>query len=250
MNVMASRYILEIWQLLKETEGIDRKDWYDAAIRSLDWVLAQQNEDGGFPQCVNVSTGEKSISVVAGRTMVGLPAISKITGDKRYLQKALEAEKFLREKVENRFWYTGMHPDLPPEDYEQDSFYAVVEYWLDKYDRTGEQDALEHAKANAYLAMLSWCPKQLSWVNNPTQGAFSEQQHFSQYSVYSYGNRKLQSLDRLYKNTNEPLFLQWFNRVMQLQFYTLIPEGAYSGSMYEAICDPWLERGHGYDYMN
>jgi hypothetical protein len=37
---------------------------------------------------------------------------------------------------------------------------------------------------------------------------------------------------------------------MQLQFYTQIPEGSYSGSMYEAICDPWLERKHGYDYMN
>jgi hypothetical protein len=250
LNVYASRFLLQSWQLLKETEGIDRKDWYDAAIRSLDWVLAQQNEDGGFPQCVEIETGEKSVSVVSGRTMVALPHIARITGDDRYLKKALEAEKFLREKVENRFWYTGMHPDLPPEDYEQDSFWAIVEYWLDKHDRTGEQEALEHAVANTYLALLSWCPKQLSWVKNPTQCASSEQQHYGQYSVYSYGNRKLQCFDRLHKKTNDPLFSQLLNRVMQNQFFTQVAEGPYKGATHEAICDPWLERKHGFDYMN
>jgi hypothetical protein len=250
MNVYASLFVLQTWQLLKEQEGIDRKDWHDAAMKSLDWVLAQQNEDGGFPQCVDVKTGEKSMSVVAARTMVALPKISKITGDDRYLKKALEAEKFLREKVENRFWFTGMHPDLPPEDYEQDSFWAIVEYWLDKHERTGEQDALEHAVSNAYLALLSWCPKQLSWVKNPTQCASSEQQHYNQYSVYSYGNRKLQCFDRLYKKTNDPLFSQLLNRVMQNQFFTQLSEGPYKGGMYESICDPWLERKRGFDNMN
>ncbi|MDR0843861.1 MAG: hypothetical protein LBN71_01455 [Tannerella sp.] len=250
INAYASRFVLQTWQLLKEHEGIDRKDWYDAAIKSLDWILAQQNEDGGFPQCVDIRNGEKSMSVVSARTMVALPHIAKITGDEKYLKKALEAEKFLREKVENRFWFTGMHPDLPPEDYEQDSFWAIVEYWLDKHERTGEQEALEHAVANTYLALLSWCPKQLSWVKNPTQGTSSEQQHYGQYSVYSYGNRKLQCLDRLSKNTNDPLFSQLFKRTIQNQFYTQITEGKYKGSMYEAISDPWLERGHGFDYMN
>jgi hypothetical protein len=254
INVNASRYVLQAWQLLKEKEGIDRKDWHDAAIKSLDWVLSQQNEDGGFPQCVDIapdgSDGKKSISVVSGRTMVALPIISKIMGDEKYLKKALEAEKFLREKVENRFWFTGMHPDLPPEDYEQDSFWAIVQYWLDKYDRTGEQDALKHAVATANLAFLSWCPKQLGWVKNPTQGASSEQQHYNQYSVYSYGNEKLRCLSRLYKHTKDPLFLQLLTRMMQNQFFTQVTDGPYKGAMHEAISDPWLERNHGFDYMN
>jgi hypothetical protein len=191
---------------------------------------------------VDIETGEKSISVVSARTMVGLPLISKITGDDRYLKKALEAEKFMREKVENRFWYTGMHPDLPPEDFEQDSLHAIVEYWLDKYERTHEQEALDHAIANAYYALLYWCPKQLSWVKNPTQLAHSEQQHYNQYSVYCYGNRKLQCLDRLHKYTNDPLFEQLKDRVMQNYFFTQITEGEFKGSVYEAIADPWLER--------
>jgi hypothetical protein len=252
INAWAARYILETWKAVKEHENLDKKEWYDAAIRSLDWALKQQNEDGGFPQCVDMDANgnetKKSQSVVCGRLMDAFPKVAKITGNDIYLKKALEAEKVMREKVENRFWYTGAHPDLPPEDFEQDSVYAVVEYWLDKYDRTGEKDALEHAVANAYYALLYWCPKQLSWVTKPTQCAHSEQQHYNQYSVYNYCNRKIQCLDRLHKAADNPLFEQLKNRVMQLFFATQITEGEYKGSAYEAIADPWLERGANYDF--
>jgi hypothetical protein len=252
INAWAARYILETWKAVKEHENIDKKEWYDAAIRSLDWILRQQNKDGGFPQCVDMDAGgnetKKSQSVVCGRLMVALPKVAKITGKNIYFEKALEAEKFMREKIENRFWYTGAHPDLPPEDFEQDSIYSVVEYWLDKYDRTGEKDALDHAVANAYYCLLYWCPKQLSWVTKPTQCAHSEQQNYNQYSVYNYCNRKIQCLDRLRKATNDPLFGQLGNRVMQLSFATQITKGKYRGSVHEAIADPWLERGANYDF--
>ena len=249
INVWMARYILQAWQRVKEREGVDRQDWYKAAIASLGWVKSQQNEDGGLPQCVDIKTGEKSFSVVCGRALVGLPLIAKITGDESYLKLCADMEKFLRSGVEGRFWYTGMHPDLPPGDFEQDSVYAVVEYWLDKHDRTGDKECLNRAVANAYFGLLYWCPKQLSWVKSPTQGAHSEQQHFNQYSVYSYGNRKIQCLDRLFKRTANPLFEQLKNRVMQLNFYVQVADGPYKGAMTEAISDPWLERKQGFEWQ-
>jgi len=248
INVWMARYILQTWQRVKEKEGIDRQDWYKAAIASLEWVKSQQNPDGGLPQCVDIKTGAKSFSVVCGRALVGLPIIARITGDKSYLKLSADMEKFLRSGVEGRFWYTGMHPDLPPGDFEQDSIYAVVEYWLDKHDRTGDKESLDRAVANAYYGLLYWCPKQLSWVKNPTQGAHSEQQHFNQYSVYSYGNRKIQCLDRLFKKTGNPLFEQLKNRVMQLNFFVQVADGPYKGAMTEAISDPWLERKQGFEW--
>jgi len=248
INVWMARYILQTWQRVKEKEGIDRQDWYKAAIASLEWVKSQQNPDGGLPQCVDIKTGKKDFSVVSGRAMVGLPIIARITRDESYLKLSADMENVLRKNVENRFWYTGAHPDLPPGDFEQDSIYQVVEYWLDKHDRTGDRDSLDHAVANAYYGLLYWCPKQLSWVKSPTQGAHSEQQHFNQYSVYCYHNRKIQCLDRLFKKTGNPLFEQLKNRVMQLNFYVQVADGPYRGSMTEAIADPWLERKNGFEW--
>jgi hypothetical protein len=141
-----------------------------------------------------------------------------------------------------------VHFDLPPNDFEQDSIYAVVEYWLNKYDRTGRQDCLDRAVANAYDALLYWCPKQLSWVKNPTQCAHSEQQHFNQYSVYCYGNRKIECLARLAQETGNPLFKALQRRVMQMNFYTQVTDGPFMGSVTEAICDPWLERHGGFEW--
>ena len=248
INVWMARYILQTWQRVKEKEGVDRQDWYKAAVASLQWVRSQQNPDGGLPQCVDIRTGEKSFSVVCGRALVGLPIIAKITGDDRYLKLSADMERFLRQNVEGRFWYAGMHPDLPPGDFEQDSVYAVVEYWLDKCDRTGDKESLDRAVANAHYGLLYWCPKQLSWVKNPTQCAHSEQQHFNQYSVYCYGNRKIQCLDRLFKKTGNPLFEQLKNRVMQLNFYVQVADGPYRGAITEAIADPWLERKNGFEW--
>jgi hypothetical protein len=248
LNAWMARYILQTWQRVKTREGLDRRDWYRAAMAALDWVLAQQNPDGGFPQVVDIATGERSESVVCGRTLVALPILARLTGDARCLKASAAQEGFLRRQVENRFWYTGAHPDLPPGDFEQDSVHAVVEYWLDRHDRTGERECLDRAVANAYYGLLYWCPKQLSWVRAPTQCAHSEQQHFNQYSVYCYQNRKLQCLDRLFRKTGNPLFEQLRNRVMQLNFFTQVTEGAYRGAMSEAIADPWLERGQGFEW--
>jgi hypothetical protein len=248
INVWMVRYILQMWQRVKEKEHVDRQDWYKSAIAALAWVKSQQNPDGGLPQCVDIKTGKKSFSVVCGRALTGLPIIAGITGDEHCLKLTIDMERFLRQNVEGRFWYTGMHPDLPPGDFEQDSIYAVVEYWLGKHDRTGDRESLDRAVANAYYALLCWCPKQLSWVKNPTQGAHSEQQHFNQYSVYCYGNRKIQCLDRLFRKTGDPLFEQLRNRVLQLNFAVQVTEGPYRGAMTEAIADPWLERQKGFEW--
>ncbi|MBE3038578.1 MAG: hypothetical protein IMZ62_07185 [Chloroflexi bacterium] len=249
INAWMVRYILQTWQRVKEKEGVDRQDWYKAAMASLRWVLTQQNPDGGFPQVVDIESGNKSQSVVCGRTLVGLPIIAKITGDERCLRASADQERFLRQNVEGRFWYTGAHPDLLPGDFEQDSIFCVVEYWLNKHDRTRDKDSLNRAVANAYYGLLFWCPKQLSWVKAPTQCAHSEQQHFNQYSVYCYHNRKVQCLDRLFKKTGNPLFEQLKNRVLQMNFYTqVVTDGPYKGAVTEAIADPWLERNRGFEW--
>lgn len=242
LNAYMARYLLLVWQRVRAREGTDRQDWYGAAVRAADWVLRQRNADGGLPQCVDIATGRKSRSAASGRALPAMPIIHEITGNERYAHFSLSLEQYLRSSVESRFYFVGHHPDLPPDEIEEASIWGAVEYWLDKHERTGEQECLERALADAYLAFLWWCPKQLSWVSNPTQCSSAEQQHFLQYSIYCYQNRKLQCLHRLAAQAGEPLFRALYERVLQGVLWTQVTHGDQKGATHERIADPWLAR--------
>ena len=241
MNGYAAVYMLKLWERVKQKEGIDKQNWREAAVRIADWVVRQQNPDGGLPQAVDYrQDAPHPISVISGRTLVGMPTIARITGDKKYSKLADDLEQFLRTRVENRYWFTGAHVDLPPPDYESDSVWHAVEYWLDKYDRTKEPECLKRAEADAMFAFLMWCPKQLSWIKNPTQTCHTEQEHYLQYSNYCYNNSKIKCLDRLAKQTGNPLFGQLRDRTMQCGFWCQVTSGKRIGGQSERMSDPWL----------
>ena len=242
LNAYMARYMLQTWKRVKMYEGLDRQDWYISATLAADWVMRQVNLDGGLPQKVDVDTGSMSISVVSGRTLPAMPVIYKITGDEHYREFASRLEQYLRKGPERYLHFTGHHPDLPPDEIEEASIWGVVEYWLDKYDQTNDTECLERAIADAYLSFLWWCPKQLSWVENPTQCASAEQQHFLQYSIYCYQNRKLQCLHRLWGFTSDRLFKELYDQILQGIFWTQEVEGDLVGATHERIADPWLAR--------
>lgn len=241
MNGYAARYMLMLWQRVRQKEGIDKRAWYDAAVRIADWIVRQQNPDGGLPQVVDYRRGaQPSMSVICGRTLVAMPIIHKITGDPKYAKLAADMEQFLRDKVEGRFWFSGAHVDLWPKDFEADSVWQAVEYWLNRYDDTRDPEALRRAQADAWFAFLMWCPKQLSWVKNPTQTCHAEQENYLQYSNYCYNNRKYYCLDRLARFTGDPLFGELRDRVIQCGFWGQKTDGEYMGSQHERMSDPWL----------
>jgi len=255
MDFMMAHYMLKTWAKAKEQEGVDRSDWHDAAVRCADWAVAQQNPDGGFPQKLDYQTLAKSISVVSGRALSALPDIAAITGDGKYARAMDRLEQFLRANVEGRFWFSGQHPDLYPGDFESDSVWNAVEYWLAKYGRTQDVECLKRAEADAYFAFLMLCPKQLSWIKNPTQTCHTEQMHFQQYSNYTYHNKKLACLHRLGQQPGGQLFGDLFNRAMQCGFWTQVTEGDFTGAQYERMSDPWKNVSQEFDskgsrYMN
>jgi hypothetical protein len=211
-------------------------------MRGADWVLRQRNPDGGLPQKLDSISGAKSISVVSGRALPAFPVIARITAQSRYLDFVESLEGYLLNCPERRLYFTGHHPDLPPDEIEEASIYGVIEYWLDVYENSGRVEALQHALADAYLALLWWCPKQLSWVENPTQCASAEQKHFLQYSIYCYQNRKVECLHRMARLTGDPLWHGIYERVLQGIFWTQVTRGDQMGATHERIADPWLER--------
>lgn len=259
------RYMLLMWEKVKEREGINRKDWYNSAIMAMDWVVRQQNWDGGLPQNIEPSDlefirnedwlgtgqpinvrpamGKKSVSGTAGRTLPALATICRITGNPRYKTFAVNLERFTLERNQRDFYFTGHHPDLPPGDFTEASLWGVTEFWLNRYAETGDEGYLKHAEANIALDLIWSCPKQLSWVKNPTQFCASEQQHYFTYTLFNYQNRKQECLRRLFDITKNPFYEQMYEKTLQEIYYTqTTKKDDRMGGTFERTSDPWLAR--------
>jgi len=270
LNIYLGRYMLHLWERVKMHEGIDRKDWYDAAINAIDWGISQQNSDGGLPQKLSFrplelidgndwmgtaqsefvnypSPGEKSISATSSRALPSLWHINNLTGNEKYRQIMEEVEAYTIFSFQNKFLFNGHHPDLPPHTLEEGGIWGICEYWLYRFEETSDEKYLKRAEANAHLSLTWKCPKQLSWVDNPTQLASAEQQYFLQYSVYCYQNRQVECLKKLYKYTKNSLYDELAERITQNIFWTQLADGDLMGATHERIADPWLARNDGDD---
>ena len=255
---LCAQYMLKMWKLVKDHEGLDRQDWYNSATKMIEFIIRQQNEDGGLAQKVQIEPLElrwhapwgnlvvtpiKFRSCTAGRALPAFGHFYKMTGDERYKAFMEELEQYHLDAVQNKYYFTGHHPDLPPYALTEASIWGVCEYWLDRYDDTGEDEYLKHAIADLYLAMTWWVPKQLSWVDNPTQGGAAEQQHYLSLTMYCYQNRKLECIKRLYDITEEPFFNELYNMVLQTNYWTQkeTPNGCIGG-IHERTSHPWRAR--------
>ena len=213
-------------------------------------LARQQNSDGGLPNRIALvpidnwnDPGTPSASVVSGRSLSGLPVVANLTNDRQVRDVIRGLEGFLRHQVEGELWFTGQHPDLHGGDFEPNSVWGAAEYWLNKGD-------LERATADANLGFLMLCPVQLSWVDNPTQLAFSEQQDYSQYCPYTYESKKVSVLARLGEATGDPMWTRMAVRFAQMNFFVMDNRTGSDtkGAFREAIADPWLARGGSFDY--
>lgn len=248
-----ARYVLQMWRAVLQHEDLNRTDWHAAGVAAAQWVARQQNpEDGGLPNRIVLQPidnwddlGTPSASVVSGRALSGLPIIVNMTHDDPHVLKLVDGlENFLAHRAEDSLRFTGQHPDLHGGDFEPNSIWGAVEFRLGR----GE---LERALADANLAFLMLCPKQLSWVRNPTQLAFTEQQNYLQYSEYVYDTKKVAVLHKLSAATGDLLWAQMADRLTQMSFFAMnvTNGGGTKGGIYEAIADPWLARHGGLERL-
>jgi hypothetical protein len=242
LNMMLVHYLLLLWERVKSHEGVDHREWYDAAIRSIEWVRRHQNPDGGLPQKLDPSTNSFCESVTPGRALVALLEIVRITRSDEYRNFMEDLENWTYSHNDEKFHFFGAHFDLPPHELEESSLWNVTFYNLTRYEQTGERKYLDRAIAEAALGFTWNCPKQLSWVQNPTQFASAEQQDFVQYCVYNYEDTKTTTMFKLFEITRDPLYLKLFNRISQNIYFTQLTSGDAQGATYERIADPWLAR--------
>jgi hypothetical protein len=271
LNAHMARYALLLVELVAKTEpGTDVSAWLTAATRAAAWIFrmgAAQAGAGapgsaGFPQMIVQSSDLPTPSVVSGRLLNALPVFRRVIGDsaaQNFSALIVSLREWHINNIEAALYYTGQHPDLVFYDQEQDSVWEVVEMWLDVADDPASSPAeaataLARAVANAKVAFLMLCPKQLSWVTNPTQMAADEQQFYSQYSVYTYHNRKWLALDRLARSSAGSAlpFRELADRLLQLNAFTQVVSNGNpqdTGGFHECIADPWGARGGGPNFI-
>jgi hypothetical protein len=271
LNGHMARYTLLLAEKVAAREpGTDVSAWRTAGERAAQWIYrmgAAQAGGGvpgsaGFPQMIASSSDAPTPSVVSGRLLNALPVFARILGDSadyNYSAAIAASRAWHVANIEGLLFYSAQHPDLPWNDLEQDSVWEVIEMWLDVADDAGaapalRAEALERAVGNSMVAFLMLRPKQLSWVTNPTQMAADEQQMYSQYSVYTYHNRKYTCLDRLARSSASGAlpFRQLADRLLQLNAFTQVlgngnPQD--TGGFHEAIADPWGARGGGPNFI-
>lgn len=266
INAHMARYALLLWEAVKTHEGASAPaeidTWFTAARLAAEWVYNMASDQAGGPAAVAGSAGlpqkifpadwkdpalrdKPFVSATSGRYMNSLPVFSRLLTaevspkhDFKALQRA--AEKWAIEQVEGLLYWFGQHPDLP--DLEQDSVWELIEYWLDRHD-AGDPKALDRAVGDGYVALMMLCPKQLSWVQHPTQGAADEQPEYNQYSVYTYHNRKWLVAQRLADLTKDSLWQGLADRIYALNAYVQVTNTTSLndlGGFHEAIADPWV----------
>jgi len=245
-NAFAADWLYRLSNLLRDRAPDLSEVALTMARSALHFVLNQILPDGGVPAKVTPK-GVRSVAVTPGHTLLLLRRVRSTEGGAEVLEAERKVEAWTRRNSLAKLHFHGAHPDLQPEELEEASLYNVAQYYLERFEETRDAEYLRIAESLACLGLLWQCPKQLSWVDNPTQGAAAEQTHYLQYSVYSYNCEKFTFLIRLSAYTGDRFYREEARHLLGRNLFTLVREGEWEGAVAERICDPWNARGEGYN---
>ena len=133
--------------------GIEHDDWIAWAQTFADWLLPQQEEDGGFPRAWRQCTGEVS-EPFPESSYIAIPflvLLSEITGDSRYVEAALKAGDFCWNSTQKDGVFVGATLDNPNV-IDKEAGTISLEAYLMLYKYTSDEKWLTRAIAAANYA--------------------------------------------------------------------------------------------------
>lgn len=243
-NARAAYWLLKVAEGIKDKEFptiTDHDDLITYALETLSWVKKQQQPDGSIPQKVT-DTGEINDPPTPAHTLLAFRYAHQLTNDKTWLDAMTLAETWTMQNSISPAKFFGAHSDLHPREYEEGSIHILIEYALSRYEDTGDRYYVKLAEYMAAISFLWRCPKQLLWVQDPTQGCNVEQPHYLQFSLYSYYSFKYLNFLRISELTNDPFFAQEGNFLLRQSAHCIVTQGEWAGAHYERLADPWDAR--------
>ncbi len=224
---------LSVLPSLAEVEGL--------AFRLLEGIKRHQQADGTIAQRVT-DGGQYSQAVTPAHTIHAFYAAHKYTGDQRWMDAVEQLEAWTMDHCVEPILFIGAHPDLQAYQYEEGSIQNMARYYLERYEDTGDRHYLKLVTYLHSIAFFFRCPKQLSWVDEPTQGCNSEQTHFPNYAIYSYWAFKMLTMTKAAKASGLFFFADEAKFLVDQSLHAVVTEGDWAGSFVERLSDPWLAR--------
>jgi hypothetical protein len=140
------------------TIGHQHQEWFKWVKSYTDWLLTQQREDGSFPMMWLDSTGavEEGTTGVTSYTAVPLLVkMSNVTGDKKYLNPAINAADYIWKNFGSKCVFLGATGSSNVAD--KESGMLSLEAFLALYENTRDNKWLEYAKtAGDYTESWIW----------------------------------------------------------------------------------------------
>jgi hypothetical protein len=142
----------------EHTLGCQHPEWFNWIKSYVDWLLAQQRNDGSFPR--RWKPGSNEVEEPTGTTSYCpvplLVMMTEETGDPKYRQAAINAAEYLWSNWGRRSFYVGGASDNPNIT-DKEAGMLSMEAYLSLYESTRESKWLERAKAAAdYTESWIW----------------------------------------------------------------------------------------------
>ena len=130
----------------ERAHGREHPEWFAWVRAYSNWLLAEQRDDGSFPERFQNGTGKAS-DASGGASYAAVPLLvrmSEETRDKRYLDAATRAADYIWTNYGGRGVYIGATGNDVAD---KESGMLSMEAFLALYDNTGEPQWLDRAKA-------------------------------------------------------------------------------------------------------
>lgn len=137
----------------ERAHGREHQNWLAWAKEFGDWLLTQQNENGGFPRAWDGKTGE----VVDPSTKTSYNPIpmylllAELTGEEKYKEAAVKAGEFIWQDGQNIGLFVGATIDNP-DVVDKEAGTLSTEAYLALYKATGDEKWINRASAAADFA--------------------------------------------------------------------------------------------------
>lgn len=239
VSTMANAAVLlhKLYKVVKVAEGEDNIEWQNSAIKIANYLCSRIDEQGVLGRLYNVS-GEYDEVCTESWPLIALDYFYAETGDSKYDDARARLENWMWETFvrwndfkNTVFDDTSWKPGGPQLDnHDMLDVGNIVQYYVIRYQRTGDSEMLQKAKDVIAYLWLNHVPVQIRGYRNVTKGLVQEQKIWSMYDTPWLLNT-FRYLPYLSMKTGDPFYMGFYQVLTQaMSFYQ------YKGEKYPFFC--------------